>query len=177
MREEQPTMSVRVDHALTSAQIAHALLNSIFAPDGHPHTLSPQQTMTVVKTFGRKEIQQFVRTQLMWYGQYATHWRTECADQGDWDADALHNVHTATVVHVEKVFPDMVRWQTYESHPASGLKLELFPFDASRWARVITEHRDGTWTEHTRTSNVDSAYRLYGRLYDQYIGACTDDAH
>lgn len=175
MREEQPTMSVRVDHALTSAQMAHALLNSIFAPDGHPHTLSPKETTNVVKTFGRKEIQQSIRTQLMWYGQYASHWRTECADQEEWDAEALDDAHTATVVHVERVFPDMVQWQTYETHPASGLKLELFPFHDPRWARVTTEHRDGTHTEHTRTSNVYSAYRLYGRLYAEYVATHWDD--
>lgn len=174
MIEEQPTMSVRVDYALTSAQMADALLNSIFGPDGHPHTLSPEQTMTVVRSFLPQETQRSVRTQLMWYGQHANHWRDECGGPR-WDAQELHEVHTATVVHVERLFPGMVRWQTYETHPASGLKLELFPLHAPRWAQVTTEYADGTSTQHTRTSDVDSAYRAYSRLYREYVDMYTDD--
>lgn len=175
MTETSPTTAIRVDYTLTAEQMAHALLSGLFPEDGGPHLLSPKTTISTVEKLSRASIKNWVRSWVQQNGPLSARWIGALAADNDWTEEEMDEVHRAVLAHIERRFPELIVWKTYERHPASGLTVEQYPFHDPRWVRVASYLPDATYVVHTTTSNVDAGYRLYGKLFQDYMDQHTEN--
>lgn len=165
-----PTLVVRVDHNLTAADMADAILSEFFHPEETGADHSPRVARAWVEKLTRRHITQFSRHFMR--DRSGHHWRTLVT--GHWTEDEIADAHTDAMTHVERCYPELIQWATRSSVPASGLQLDVYPVHDTRWARVSRE-RDG-WAEViTTTTSVDSAYRLFDKLHESFIEEETRD--